>query len=70
VLEIVPGARVIVRSADDRRVPRRALTGIVQGRDSPVVWVCREDEWESAKRAGRSPEGVPWPADAVQPQKR
>ena len=45
--------------------PRRALTGVVDGHDFLVVWVCREEEWEAAHRDGRQPDGVPWPAEDV-----
>lgn len=65
VRQIFEGNRVIVRSADDRRLPRRAVTGIVQGDDFPVVWVCREEEWVSARAENRAPEAVPWPAEDV-----
>jgi hypothetical protein len=64
--QIEPGARVLVRSADNRLVARRAVTGVVQGRDFPVIWVCHEDAWDEAHLGGQSPQGLPWPADAVQ----
>ena len=63
--QLSKGDRVKARAADDQILERRALTGVVMGEDFPVVWVCREDEWEAAEREGREPIGVPWPADAV-----
>lgn len=62
---IEPGARVIARRADDQTVERRAMTGIVQGEDFAVVWICAESEWEAAQADGREPQGVPWPAEDV-----
>lgn len=29
------------------------------------VWVCREEEWQSAKRQGRRPKGDKWPLQAL-----
>ncbi len=59
------GDHVVVVDAEGERLPKRALGGVVDGMDSPVVWVCREEEWEAAHREGREPEGVPWPAEDV-----
>jgi len=58
---------VLARTASGSVLTRRAITGTVMGDDFPVVWICREEEWEAANREGRSPEGVPWPAEAVRP---
>lgn len=44
-----------------------ALAGVVAGTDIPVVWACREDEWQAATGKGREPEGMPWPAEDVGP---
>ena len=44
---------------------RVALTGVIAGHDFPVVWVCPAEEWDTAQREGREPEGVPWPAEDV-----
>jgi hypothetical protein len=62
------GELVIAIDAEGIRMPKRALGGVIQGDDFPVVWVCREEEWEAAQREGRKPEGVPWPAEDVQPR--
>ncbi len=63
-----PGDHVDVVDAEGERLPRRALGGVVDGEDFPVVWVCRETEWDTAHREGREPEGVPWPAEDVSPR--
>jgi hypothetical protein len=60
------GQRVVARSSGDRRLEKRAITGVIMGDDFPVVWVCREEEWEAARNEGREAAGVPWPADAVE----
>jgi hypothetical protein len=59
------GDHVEAVDAEGERLPRRALGGVVDGEDFPVIWVCREDEWVAASREGRQPEGVPWPAEDV-----
>lgn len=64
---IAPGAMVSALDAFGNRNRRRAITGVVDGMDFPVVWVCRDEEWERAHEAGRDPEGVPWPAEDVEP---
>lgn len=61
------GAAVKVRTFGGEWLVRRALTGAVMGHDFSVVWVCREEEWRSAEDEGRDPEGIPWPAEDVQP---
>lgn len=61
------GATVLARSAFDRLLERRAITGVTKGADFPVVWVCAEEEWQAAIAEGREPEGDPWPAEDVQP---
>ena len=65
--EIEPGLVVVARDAEGEELPRRALTGVVDGHDFPVVWVCREEEWTEAEQEHRKPEGVPWPAEDVRP---
>ena len=67
MLSISPGDPVTILTALGERLPRRALTGVTTGSDFLVVWVCREEEWEAARRDSREPEGVPWPADDVIP---
>ena len=62
---IARGDRVIVENALGERSERVAMTGVVQGHDFMVVWVCRPDEWEAAQREGRDPVGMPYPKDDV-----
>jgi hypothetical protein len=62
------GDPVLATDATGVPLPKRALGGIVPGDDFAVIWVCREEEWEAAQREGREPQGVPWPAEDVQPQ--
>jgi hypothetical protein len=59
------GDQVVAVDAEGEPLPRRALGGIVDGEDFPVVWVCRPEEWGAAHSEGRDPEGVPWPAEDV-----
>jgi hypothetical protein len=63
--EIGPGNRVLIRDATNKTLTRRALSAIVPGRDFPVVWACREEDWEAAQAKGAEPDGVPWPAEDV-----
>lgn len=66
--QIAQGEVVMALDAFGERHPRRALSGVeVQGHDFPIVWICSEDEWERALAEGREPEGIPWPAEDVQP---
>jgi hypothetical protein len=62
---IEPGTRVDALDISGNKLRRRAITGVVQGHDFPVVWVAREDEWQAAQSEGREPEAVPWPAEDV-----
>jgi hypothetical protein len=64
--EIQRGSRVIVRSADNKKLPRRAVSGIVNGDDFLVVWVCREEEWAAANAQERQADALPWPAEDVE----
>lgn len=66
-MAVEAGDPVIVRTASGQLAEVRAITGPQHGRDFLVVWVCDEQEWDAAEREGRDPEGVPWPAEAVQP---
>lgn len=59
------GDRVVVRTAFDRYVPRRAATGPTMGDDFLVVRVCTEEEWSAAQAEGREPQTTPWPAEDV-----
>jgi hypothetical protein len=66
VSEIRAGDHVIARSAKGD-LERRAATGVMMGGDFEVVWVVRPEEWEAAKKEGRDPEAIPWPAEDVIP---
>lgn len=63
--EVKAGQSVTVTTADNRAVKRRAISGVVNGDDFPVIWVCDDTEYAVAKREGRLPIGVPWPSDCV-----
>lgn len=63
--DIVAGMLVVAECADGKVLTRRAATGVVDGRDFPVVWLCREEDWPLAD--GEANIGVPWPAYAVRP---
>lgn len=63
------------RDATGRLLPRRALTGVVSGHDFPVVWICREQDYEKAISHSQPPErgdldapGIPWPEEDVTPR--
>lgn len=59
------GEKVVVVTADNRAVERRAVSEVVAGANFPVVWVCLEEEWDKARRENRPPSGLPWPAESV-----
>lgn len=62
---IRPGAIVVAQTSDNKEVTLRAVTGVIDGDDFPVVWVCGEAEWQAATADRRDPQAVPWPADSV-----
>jgi len=64
------GDTVTVRSATGEFLPRRAVSGIEEGHDFAIVWVCREEEWRKAQGEGSEPDAVPWPAEDVSPASR
>lgn len=64
-MNVKPGDVVLALNARGERGVRIALTSIVMGRDFPVIWVCRKEEWIAAQAEGRDPDGVPWPAEDV-----
>lgn len=65
-MTINPGAHVLVRTADGRELPRRAVSGVVDGQDFPVVWITTEEKWQSVAGSEGQPEAWPWPAEDVQ----
>jgi hypothetical protein len=66
-MNVMPGDRVLALNARGERGERIAITGVVQGRDFPVVWICQPEEWDAAQAEKRQPEGVPWPAEDISP---
>jgi hypothetical protein len=65
-MEIKTGSLIEVQDAFGDRLRRRALSGVEPGDTFPVVWACREEEWEAAQAEGREPEATPWPAEDVE----
>ncbi len=63
-MAVVAGDRVIARSWAGE-FERRAITGVVEGHNFPVVWICTSEEWEAARKEHRDPVGLPWPAEDV-----
>jgi hypothetical protein len=63
--DIVQDVPVVVVDAFGQRLHRRAASAVVEGHDFPVVWLCQEDEWASARKEGRVPRATPWPAEDV-----
>ncbi|WP_165756805.1 hypothetical protein [Mycobacteroides abscessus] len=53
-----------VTTAGGDQVRMIAVTGVVPGRDMPVIWVTRVDEY---KRKGTGAHRIPWPAQFVRP---
>lgn len=66
-MDIAAGDRVDVMNARGEHSERVALTGIIAGRDFPIVRVCLPDEIAAAEAEGREPKGVAWPAEDVHP---
>jgi hypothetical protein len=64
-LALRAGQLIEVRDAFGERLSRRAIGPVEPGYDFPVVWACREDEWQAAQLEGREPDGVPWPVEDV-----
>ena len=64
---IEPGMAVLALTADGKRVQRRAVTGVVDGADFPVVWVATDEDYEAAQGNGHRPPALPWPAEDVTP---
>jgi hypothetical protein len=62
---ISTGTEICVTDAVGKVHERRAVTGVVMGDDFPIVWACREEEWQLAATEGRPPRAVPWPAEDV-----
>jgi hypothetical protein len=63
--DIERGDVVIVRDGRGQELRKRALGPVTEGGSFPVVWACREEEWDAAHAEGRDPVGLPWPAEDV-----
>lgn len=73
--DIEPGDFVEVLDAGGKWLRRRALSGVVDGRDFPVIWVVEPDRYEHAAtervpmrwepRVREYPAGLPWPEEDV-----
>jgi hypothetical protein len=66
-MDIQPGDRVEAVNARGERHERVAVTGVIQGRDFPIVRVTSVEEFDDATREGREPESVAWPMEDVHP---
>gem|GEM_PF-2165107 len=64
---VLEGQLVTVRTADNRLLPRRAVTGVVEGHDFLVVWVCTDREWQRGSVGVAPALAIPWPAADVMP---
>lgn len=62
---IKKGDAVLARTGDGADLDRIAATGVVMGRDFPVVWVCSPAEWDRANATHGEPDALPWPAEDV-----
>lgn len=64
---ISEGTTFEVIDALGRTFRKRALSGVEATGAYKAVWACSEDEWETARREGRSPEPepFPWPLQSV-----
>jgi hypothetical protein len=60
--QIKRGSVIVVRDTGGRALRKRALSEVVDGATFPVVWACREEEWQAAEAEERAPDGDPWPA--------
>lgn len=65
--QVKVGDFVIVRDMHGHELRKRACSTVVAGSDFPVVWECREEEWNAAQAEGRQPAAMPWPAEDVRP---
>jgi hypothetical protein len=65
--EIQAGMRVQITGGSGIVLEKRAVSGVIDGSDFPVVWACGESEWKAAEAERRDPDAVPWPAEDVRP---
>lgn len=73
---VEPGMRVLARDVSGRDHERIAVTGVVDGRDFPVVWICKPEDYEivvaGVVASPDSPRDLrehawPWPSEDVRP---
>jgi hypothetical protein len=65
-MDIRSGMLVECETAGGGHVTMRALSGVVQGYDFPVVWVCTPEEYAQVEAVGTEPDRIPWPSSALQ----
>jgi hypothetical protein len=66
MIDVSVGDLLWVRTADGKMLERRAASGVTDGEDFPVVWVCRLEAWDPMQPEACKARAVPWPADAVE----
>jgi hypothetical protein len=59
------GDLIVVKDRSGQWLRKRALGPVQHGGSFPVIWACREEEWQAAKAEGREPQGMPWPVEDV-----
>ncbi len=69
-MNIQPGDHVRAFTASHEWIPLRALTKVERGQDFPVVWVCDDEDWESATDGSRPEGAIPWPAESIEEAKQ
>ena len=57
------GDRVLAETAEHEWVRLRAVTGVQQGQDMQIVWLCEDADWDSA--AAGEPGALAWPIESV-----
>ena len=60
---IKPGDRVLAETVDHQHVALRAVSGVQQGQDMQIVWLCEDADWDRAVAGGQGT--LAWPAEAV-----
>ena len=64
-LKVSPGDKVLVRTAFDQWVERRATTEVLDGDSFAIVRVCSDEDWDLGAAGGPEPRGSAWPAKDV-----
>jgi len=68
-MNIQPGDRVRAFTAAHEWIALRAVTTVERGQDFPIVWVCDDNDWESAGDGSRPEGAIPWPAESIEEAK-